>query len=272
MSALDAEIDALYALPLSEFTTARNALAKSLKGADGATVKALQKPTVVPYAVNQLYWHERRAYDRVMQAGQALRHAQLGALSGKPADVGAAQAAHRQALAEAAKAATAAAEERGVKPTLEPLTRMLEALSLRPELPAPAGRLVDLVQPAGFEAFAAIAAALPAPTALHEKPRHADTPRKASKADADAEKRRHAEEAAAARAAAEAAVQRAQKELEQALTGEQRAQALVDLVQQQLDSANRALGDATAVVTRAQRAVQDAETALARLSRSNRDR
>ena len=162
MSALDAEIDALYALPLSEFTIARNALAKRLKGTDGATIKALEKPTAIPFAVNQLYWHERRAFTALMAAGQALRRAQLAALSGKSGDVSAAQAAHRQALNTAVTAASRAAEERGTKPQAEPLMRMLEAISLLPEPPSPPGRLVDLVQPAGFEAFASLAAALPA--------------------------------------------------------------------------------------------------------------
>ena len=48
MSALDAKIDDLYQLGLSEFTSARNALAKSLSGAEAKRVKALPKPTVVP--------------------------------------------------------------------------------------------------------------------------------------------------------------------------------------------------------------------------------
>jgi hypothetical protein len=61
VSALDAKIDDLYKLPLSEFTSARNALAKTLGKDDGAKiVKALEKPTVVPWAVNQVYWRAPR--------------------------------------------------------------------------------------------------------------------------------------------------------------------------------------------------------------------
>ncbi len=67
---LDAQIDELYQLPLAEFTAARNALAKTLAGADASRVKRLEKATVVPWAVNQLYWRERSAWDRLMKAAQ----------------------------------------------------------------------------------------------------------------------------------------------------------------------------------------------------------
>lgn len=272
MSALDTEIDALYALPLGEFTAARNALVKRLKGSlDAAAVKALEKPTAVPFAVNQLYFHDRRVYDALMKAGEALRRAQLSALSGTSADVAGAQATHRQALATAVAAATRAADERGTKPQAEPLTRMLEALSLLPELPAPAGRLVELVQPAGFEAFAALAAAMPSAPPARRATIHQHTPRTSTREDAAGAERRRAE-AAAARKSAETVLERARKELEQAVSTEQRAQALADVVQQQLDTATRSLREATAAVSRSRTAVETAEAALARLPIPTRDR
>ena len=73
----------LYQLPLSEFTAARNALAKTLKGAEAKRIKQLPKPTVVPWTVNQLFWHARKSYDRVIASGQALRDAQIAALKGR---------------------------------------------------------------------------------------------------------------------------------------------------------------------------------------------
>jgi hypothetical protein len=52
------EPDDLYALPLEEFTAARNELARSLKAAgdadEAARVKKLKKPPVSAWAVNQL--------------------------------------------------------------------------------------------------------------------------------------------------------------------------------------------------------------------------
>ena len=80
MSALEQKIDELYALPLAEFTAARNTLAKSLKGDDAARVKRLEKPSIVAWSVNQLYWVERRTFERLMTAGKALRSAQIAAL------------------------------------------------------------------------------------------------------------------------------------------------------------------------------------------------
>jgi hypothetical protein len=63
---LDAELDELYALPLEEFTGARNALAKKLADAGdkegAAAVKKLAKPNVAAWALNQL---SRRTPDDV---------------------------------------------------------------------------------------------------------------------------------------------------------------------------------------------------------------
>ncbi|MGH9144527.1 MAG: hypothetical protein ACRD2I_25600, partial [Vicinamibacterales bacterium] len=63
MSALDDKIDDLYRLPLAEFTSARNLLAKALTGDDAKRVRTLEKPTVVPWAANQVYWRARSTHD-----------------------------------------------------------------------------------------------------------------------------------------------------------------------------------------------------------------
>ena len=63
-SSPDDLIDQLYQLPLDEFTAARNALAKS---SGQASLKALEKPTLAAWAVNQLYWHQRATYDAASQ-------------------------------------------------------------------------------------------------------------------------------------------------------------------------------------------------------------
>jgi hypothetical protein len=75
MSAIEKKIDELYSGPLPEFTKARNALAKTFTGADAARVKSLAKPSVVPWAINQVYWHARPVFERVMKAGEQLRRA-----------------------------------------------------------------------------------------------------------------------------------------------------------------------------------------------------
>jgi len=84
MARADDRIDELYQLPLDEFTPARNALAKEL--GDGG-IKKLEKPNVAAWAVNQLYWRERKLYDEVIKTAEQLRTAYKQMLAGKPADV-----------------------------------------------------------------------------------------------------------------------------------------------------------------------------------------
>jgi hypothetical protein len=79
-SNVEPAIDELYQLPVDDFTAARNALAKTLSGAGAARVRTLVKPTAVPWAVNQLYWIERRVFDRLRKSGERLRNAQIAAL------------------------------------------------------------------------------------------------------------------------------------------------------------------------------------------------
>src|SRR4051794_6063858 len=95
VSALESGIDDLYRKPLDEFVAARSALASELKGDDSRRVKALKKPTLVPWAVNQVYWHARSVFDRVQESGADLRRAQIAALEGRKADVHGATDAHR---------------------------------------------------------------------------------------------------------------------------------------------------------------------------------
>jgi hypothetical protein len=156
VSALEAKIDELYRLPLAEFTPARNALAKTLPKDDAKLVKALEKPTVVPWAVNQVYWRARATYDRLMKSGEKLRTAQIAALEGRAADVRAASETHRRAISEAVAEAERLAAASGAKPGADALARTFESLSLAINAPGPAGRLTDALQPAGFEALAGL--------------------------------------------------------------------------------------------------------------------
>src|SRR5712691_7484286 len=98
---LDSQIDDLYQRPLDQFIEARAALASQLKGDEARRVKQLKKPTAVPWAVNQVYWHARPLFDRVLTSGQALRLAQIAALEGRAADVRGATKTHRDAVVSA---------------------------------------------------------------------------------------------------------------------------------------------------------------------------
>ena len=74
----DQEIDRLYQLPLDEFTPARNALARTA-GADAARVRALSKPPIAAWAVNQLYWRNRKIWDALVAAAENARRADCSA-------------------------------------------------------------------------------------------------------------------------------------------------------------------------------------------------
>src|SRR5204862_2800665 len=95
--------DDLFQLPLAEFTAARNALAARMKKTgqieEANRVKAMSKPSVSAWAVNQIYWKNRDAFDNLMRAGAQVVHAHALQLAGKPADTRVPLAARREALA-----------------------------------------------------------------------------------------------------------------------------------------------------------------------------
>jgi hypothetical protein len=201
---LETSIDNLYRTPLSEFITGRNALAKTLTGADARRVRKLTKPTVVPWAVNQLYWHDRSTWDLLARAGDQLRKAQVAALEGRKADVRAATDAHRQSVLDAVKKAERLAAVKGLHPAPDALMRTFEALSLGSDTGEAPGRLTKSLQPSGFEALAGIKVAAKAPP-VEKKPSPAE---EKAKAKAEAARRKHELEVRRAEAALERARQK----------------------------------------------------------------
>jgi hypothetical protein len=83
---LDEEIDRLYGTPLDEFVHERDELAKRLtRDGDreaGARVKALRKPTVGAWALNQAVRRRRAETDALLATGRRLRAAHEELLSG----------------------------------------------------------------------------------------------------------------------------------------------------------------------------------------------
>jgi hypothetical protein len=242
---LESRIDDLYKLQPDEFVSARNALAKSLTGDEAKTVKALTKPTVVPWTVNQLYWHDRDVYTRLLKAGEKLREAQLTALKGKSSDVRSATNTHRQGVAEAVKAASELATAAGVHPDPDALARMFEALSVQKTPPEPHGRFTRTLQPQGFEALAgvdinAIPRSLREPAAKeapHPAPSHKPT---AAELREIRKREQEAEEAARKHAAA---VKAAETRLSHAKTAEAKARVDWERSKTELDEAERALAE-----------------------------
>jgi hypothetical protein len=239
MSSVDVEIDNLYKAPLQEFVQLRAALAKRLTGADAQRVKALPKPTLVPWAVNQLYWWARPVYDRLTRSGTKLRSVQIAGLEGRSADIRQAAETHRQALAEAVKQATSFAAKAGAHPNPDALTQTLEALSLTGSSGGAPGRLTKPLQPAGFEALAGVALRTPSPadsaSRATAKTREASGP--------SAEDRRQARLEAAAERRHAAAIQEAEGNLKKAQAAEVRAREAWERMRDEVEKAERALAD-----------------------------
>jgi hypothetical protein len=157
------EVDRLFELPLAEFTGARNALAARLKRSgenhEAERVKALAKPSISVWAVNQLYWKHRSEFAALMEAGRRFRELQASQLAGKTSDVAASSEARRKAVADLLRLAATVLEEGGHSATTETMRRItttLEALSAYaslPDGPAP-GRLTEDLDPPGFDALA----------------------------------------------------------------------------------------------------------------------
>jgi hypothetical protein len=156
---LDDDVDALFRLPLSEFTGARNALAAQLKKNgrpdDSARVKALAKPSISAWAVNRLYWNHRGAFAQLITSSERFHKAQT---SGNIADMRACLDARREVLSQLTDLATSLLRDAGQNPSLDTIHRItttLEGVSVyasQPDGPRP-GRLTHDVDPPGFESF-----------------------------------------------------------------------------------------------------------------------
>src|SRR5690242_3197971 len=162
---LDDDIDGLFRLPLTEFTSARNTLAARLKKEgrpnDAERVKLLAKPSVSAWTVNQLYWDHRDAFDQLIDTGRRFRPAQSSRRTGKAADMRGSLDARREALVQLSELATELLRDAGHNPspeTIHRVTTTLEALSayaLLSDGPTP-GRLTNDVDPPGFASLASL--------------------------------------------------------------------------------------------------------------------
>ncbi len=162
---LDDDIDALFRLPLADFTGARKTLAARLKQ-DGRhneadRVKLFIKPSISAWTVNQLYWKHREAFDQLVATGKRFRPAQTSRLAGKVAHMRDSLDARREALSHLSDLATALLRDAGHNPTPDAMRRItttLEAMSayaLLPDGPTP-GRLTHDLDPPSFESLASL--------------------------------------------------------------------------------------------------------------------
>jgi hypothetical protein len=150
MSAYDEAVTTLYQATLSDFVAERKRLAAELKAAGdkdaAARVAKLVRPPVSAWAVNQLWWRERKAFEALVTAARRV----------KAGDREASQA-HRQALARLKETAARLLQEAGnaaTEPTLRRVTTTLSAVAAIGGFePDAAGALSADRDPPGFEAL-----------------------------------------------------------------------------------------------------------------------
>jgi hypothetical protein len=198
--------DRLYGLPLDEFTAARDEAARELRrGGDREAadrVRALRKPNVPAWALNQLARRDPDAVEQLIGVGEELRKAQEDVFSGTGgrARLREAAEAERDAVGALARDAAGLLAADGRKPSEQVLERIRDTLhaaaaddGVRERLRA--GRLVEHAAPVGLG---------PAPVG---GPSTAERTRRRS--EADEARKRHREELAQGRKRVRAAERQA---------------------------------------------------------------
>jgi len=272
----DEDVDRLYQLPLAEFTAARNALARARDGKTGVAVKALAKPSLPAWAVNQLYWQRPKAYAALVKAAERLRatHGQL--LSGGGGDVAAAEAAHRDAVRAGLDEVRAILRDSGEPATASTIAAVTETLQALPGEDPP-GRLTKPLRPRGFEALAGLVPKLPSGLRAVSAPPRPATPAsrtsgRAKPASDDAAARRAAAEAkraAHARRREKAAVE---KDLRAARHAERQAVKALDAARRALADAERRHDQLRDQLQFALKQIQDSRDEIARQEQRRRER
>jgi hypothetical protein len=145
----------LYGLPLDEFTKTRDELAKELRNAGkkeaADEVKALRKPTVSAWMINQLARRHPQEMKALVKAGDDLRKAQRGAVSGRdPEQLREATRSHRDRLDDLTSFARHELDAGGQ--TLQRVAQTLRAGSIDKQASKAllAGTLATDVEQAGF--------------------------------------------------------------------------------------------------------------------------
>jgi hypothetical protein len=287
-----ADLDHLYALPLEEFTPARDAAAREIRKAGdretAAVVAKLPKPTPAAWTANQVAREQPELIEAMLDAGAALREAQEAAVSGGGGGRGLREA----TLAERAAVDNVMAAATGYRPAGRALSRTVTD-RLRTTLHAAAadesirdalaaGRLVSEAQAGGAWPFA-LEPGEPAPPkkkpAAKKQAAAKSRPAKSDKTDdsaeRDAEAAREAAEkaerqrAAEARKALEAQLRDARGSLrvrERVLAGAQedaeQAATAVTEAKDALEAAKRAADDARSEAASAERVLAEANAAL----------
>jgi hypothetical protein len=161
---LERELDTLYALPLEQFTKARNDLTARLRKAHqadaAALVRALKKPTAAAWSANHLAREEPKQVAALLEAGARLRELQQQALAGKARadDVTDAATIEREAVRTLLTSARRLLGDRATQPLLDKLSRTLRAAAVEDAARAllQRGRLTEDLTAVGFGPLEAV--------------------------------------------------------------------------------------------------------------------
>jgi hypothetical protein len=268
--------DELFGLPPEEFVAARDEVARRLRREGDAEaarrVKALRRPSLSAWAVNQLARSQQRALEGLLAAGERLRAAHQAALAGgDAAELRAATRAEREAVAGLVSAALDRLREAGhptTETTRDRIAATLHAAAASPEAAdlVRHGRLTADLDPSGF------GAAPGGPAAVPGRPAAAASGRPAAGPEVDGDRATAAEDDAAARRARRAAAvaarddarKRARLAADQAVLATRQAERLGRLADQAEREARRARSTAAA-------AIEAASTARERATRAARE-
>jgi len=143
-------VSALYRAPHASFVSERRRLAGELKAkgdkSGAERLAKLGRPPISAWAVNQLWWHAREAFDELFDTATQLRKGKLSASPAHRKAIAKLEVLARQLLSEAGHSANDATLRR-IAMTLSGLAA---AGSFEPDAP---GALTKDREPPGFEAF-----------------------------------------------------------------------------------------------------------------------
>lgn len=150
----------LYQVPLDQFVAERKRLAKE---SGDRSLLARRRPTISAWVVNQLWWHARDAFDRMMETAEQIRKGDVSA--DRP---------HRDAIARLRQRASAVLKDAGHAPTEGVLRRVTTTLSAIAAAGSwqghEPGALPDDLDPPGFGAVGLHVPPAPKPPARPHPP------------------------------------------------------------------------------------------------------
>jgi len=244
-------------------------------------VRALEKPNIAAWAVNQLYWQRRRVYDRLIHEAEARRRAHAKLLKGKGGDVSDAEQAFSAALRAAVNDIRALLTDNGHEPSSATMNAVTDTLQALPGS-TPPGRLTEPLKLVGFEALAGLVSSsalrglTPSPppppsTARRGPPETPAATAAAARREAqdrkreDAARRRDQAQTIKALRAAKLDARRAEGELQSAQRDLARAREARDRLQDQLQFAVKKIDDAAGVVRAGEEELAQARREATRL-------